>query len=191
MARFISPVQSPFAPLSRIAPLYLSQTLMDLEANMQAQRIYPTEVYRGYEEINQYRREHGMWWSTGEGAKSFDGHIYQADDTSGLLTVGIRYNDYLRYVDLGVGLTGHPSDPAAHITTDVVDRQRPARNAKRYIRGKWNRRQGKSHRPAILRTIRRLRDRYRNYLADFYGYQGAIDIIQALEGLGEHAKSTF
>lgn len=53
---------------------------MDLEKNMQAQRIYPTEVYKGYEEINQYRKKHGMWWSTGEGAKSFEGHIYQADD---------------------------------------------------------------------------------------------------------------
>lgn len=191
MARFISPVQKPFAPLSRVAPLYLDQALMDLEANMQAQRIYPTEVYRGYEQINQYRKEHNMWWSTGEGAKSFEGHIYQADDQKGLLTVGIRYNDYLRYVDLGVGLAGRPSDPAAHIKADAVDRQRPAKNAKRYIRGKWDRRQGKSHRPAILRIIRRLRDRYRNYLADFYGYQGGIDIIHALEGMGEHAKSDF
>ena len=67
MARFTSPVQQPFAPLSRVAPLYLDQALMDIEKNMQAQRIYPTEVYRGYEKVNQYRKEHGMWWSTGEG----------------------------------------------------------------------------------------------------------------------------
>lgn len=186
MARFISPIQKPFAPLSRIAPLYLDQALMDIEANMQAQRIYPTEVYRGYEEINEYRREHGMWWSTGEGAKSFEGHIYQADDDKGLLTVGIRYNDYLRYVDLGVGLTGK-----IHVNAGMVDRARSAKYAKRYIRGKWNRAQGKSHRPAIMRTIRRLSERYRNYLADFYGYQGGIDIIHALEGMGERAKSTF
>ena len=106
MARFTSPVQQPFAPLSRVAPLYLDQALMDIEKNMQAQRIYPTEVYRGYEKVNQYRKDHGMWYSTGEGAKSFEGHIYQADDQKGLLTVGIRYNDYLRYVDIGVGLTG-------------------------------------------------------------------------------------
>ena len=65
------------------------------------------------------------------------------------------------------------------------------RSSELYIRGKWERKQGKSHRPAIMRTIRRLRDRYRNYLADFYGYQGGIDIIHALEGMGEHAKSDF
>ena len=186
MARFTSPVQQPFAPLSRVAPLYLDQALMDIEKNMQAQRIYPTEVYRGYEKVNQYRKDHGMWYSTGEGAKSFEGHIYQADDQKGLLTVGIRYNDYLRYVDIGVGLTGD-----VHVRASDVDRTRPAKNLKRYIRGKWDRKQGKSHRPAIMRTIRRLRDRYRQYLADFYGYQGGIEIIKALEGYGEYAKYTF
>lgn len=188
MGNFISPIQNPFAPLSRVAPLYLDQTLMDLEVNMHTQRIYPTEVYKGYNTVNKYRREHGMWYSTGEGAKSFSGHIYQADDRHGLLTVGIRFNDYLRYVDIGVGLTGAPSDPAAHIKASDVDRQRPARHNTRYI-SKWDRRAGKSHRPAIMRTVNRLRERYRNYLADFYGYQGGVEIIAAFEGMGEHAKS--
>ena len=183
------PIQQPFAPLPRVANLFLDQTIMQLEVNTMTQRIYPTEVYRGYKKVNEYRRQHGMWFSTGEGAKSFTGKIYQADDQQGLLTVGISFNDYLRYVDLGVGLTGNPNDPAAHITADKVDRQRKAKFKSKYIRGGWDRRQGRSHRPAIMMEIRHLQTRYRKYLADFYGYQGAMHIINAFEGMGEHAKS--
>lgn len=182
----IEPIKSPFAPLKEVAGVYLKQALLDIEVNFNTQKIYPVEVYRGYEKVNKYREEHGMWYSTGEGKKSFEGTVYQADEKTGNLMVGIRYNDYLRYVDIGVGLTGD-----VHVHASDVDRTRPAKNLKRYIRGKWDRKQGKSHRPAIMRTIRRLRDRYRQYLADFYGYQGGIEIIYALEGLGESAKSTF
>ena len=189
MASWTPPIRSPFAPLDRVANLYLDQTLMQLEVNTMTQRIYPTEVYRGYKKVNEYRRQHGMWFSTGEGAKSFTGKIYQADDQQGLLTVGISFNDYLRYVDLGVGLTGNPKVPAAHITADKVDRNRPARYKSKYIRGGWNRRQGRSHRPAIMMEIRHLKTRYERHLADFYGYQGAMQIITALEGFGEHATS--
>lgn len=186
MAQYTSPIQSPFAPLPRVANLYLDQTLMDLEVGMQTQRIYPTEVYKGYNKVNAYRKEHGMWFSTGEGSKSFEGQVYQADDRRGVLVVGISFNDYLRYVDIGVGLTGHYSDPDAHITADKVDRTRNAKYNKRYI-SKWDRGKGSSHRPAIMRTIRRLRDRYRQHLADFYGYQGGMSILNVLAGVGESA----
>lgn len=189
MATYIKPIKSPFAPLRDVAQHFLKQTLMDLEVNAQLQRIYPSEVYKGYKEVNEYRRKHGMWYATGEGAKSFEGHIYQANEERGLLTVGIRYNNYLRYVDIGVGLTGPAFDPASHIKADDVERSRRATFGSRYIRGKWNRREGKSHRPAIMRTIRRLQKRYRNYLADFYGYQGAVYIIHAFEGMGKAAQS--
>lgn len=55
------PIQSPFAPLKDVAGIYLKQALLDIQLNFQKQRIYPTEVYRGYEKVNQYRREHGQW----------------------------------------------------------------------------------------------------------------------------------
>jgi len=175
-----TPIKSPFAPLRQVAGLYLKQAIMDIEVALMTQKVYPVEVYPGYEKINQYRKDHGMWYSTGEGAKSFEGHIYQADEESGELMVGIRYNDYLRYVDIGVGLTGDPKDPAAHITADKVDRSKRAKFNSRYI-SKWNRRAGKSHRPAIMRTVRRLKQRYENHLADYYGYQGLLQIMNALE----------
>lgn len=180
----IKPIKSPFAPLREVAGLYLKQAILDIEVNFLTQRIYPTEVYRNYEKVNQYRKEHGMWWSTGEGVKSFEGTVYQADEEKGELTVGIRYNDYLRYVDIGVGLTGDPKDPAAHITADKVDRSKRAKYKSRYI-SKWDRRAGKSHRPAIMRTVRRLKQRYENHLSDYYGCQGLLQIMNALETSSE------
>lgn len=175
-----TPIKSPFAPLKQVAGLYLKQAILDIEVNMMTQRIYPTEVYSGYQKVNEYRKKHGMWFSTGEGAQSFEGRVYQANEQTGELMVGIRYNDYLRYVDIGVGLTGNPNDPDAHITADKVDRAKKAKYKSRYIR-KWDRRQGKSHRPAIMRTVRRLKQRYESHLADYYGYQGILQIMNALE----------
>ncbi len=185
MAARTQPIKSPFAPLSRIAPLYMNQTVMDLQVNMQTQKVYPTEVYKGYREVNEYRKKHGMWYSTGAGEHSFGGQVYQADDQRGMLTVGIHFNDYLRYVDIGVGLTGNPHDPAAHVTADKVERGRKAKYKSRYIRGKWDRLEGKSHRPFLMRTIRHLQTRYQHYMADFYGYQGGITVINAFAGMGK------
>lgn len=176
----IQPIKSPWAPLRDVAGVYLKQAITDIEVNMLTQRVYPTEVYRGYEKVNEYRKKHGMWFSTGEGARSFEGSVYKADEKTGDLMVGIRYMDYLRYVDIGVGLTGRPDDPEAHITADMVDRSKRAKFKSRYI-SKWDRRQGKSHRPAIMRTVRRLAKRYEQHLADYYGYQGVLQIMQALE----------
>ena len=155
------PIQSPFAPLKDVAEIYLKQALLDIQLNFQKQRIYPTEVYRGYEKVNQYRRKHHMWWSRGDGAKSFEGNVYQANEE-----------------------TGEPRDPAAHNHADKVDRAKKAKFKTRYI-SKWDRRAGKSHRPAIMRTVRRLKMRYENHLADYYGYQGLLQIINALEGKDE------
>lgn len=176
----IKPIQSPFAPLKEVAGVYMRQAIMDIETAMMTQRIYPTEVYKDYAKVNEYRKSVGMWYSTGEGVRSFSGQVYRADEKTGELAVGIRYNDYLRYADLGVGLTGRPDDPEAHVTADKVDRRRKARFKSRYVR-KWNRRQGNSHRPAILRSIRRLAKRYENHLADYYGFQGLLTIVHALE----------
>lgn len=174
------PIKNPWAPLKAVAGVYLRQAITDIEVNFMTQRIYPTEVYRNYEKVNEYRKKHKMWFSTGEGAKSFEGTVYKADETTGDLMVGIRYLDYLRYVDIGVGLTGHPDDPYAHITANMVDRNKKAKYKSRYI-SKWDRRQGNSHRPAIMRTVRRLAKRYEQHLADYYGYQGLLQIMNALE----------
>lgn len=181
MPTHISPIQKPFAPLNSIVPLFLQQAVDQMEVNTNTQKIYPREVYRGYKKVNEYRRQHGMWFSTGEGAKSFEGHIYEMNEEEGLVTVGIRFLDYLRYVDIGVGLTGHWSDPEAHITADKVDRQRPARYKSKYIRGKWDRRQGRSHRPAIMMEFRHFKRRLERHMADFYGYQGFMTMFALTE----------
>ena len=53
----------------------------------------------------------------------------------------------------------------------------------RYIR-KWERPQGKSHRPALMPEVRHLGTRIRNYLADFYGYTEPLNIIKNLDLTG-------
>ncbi len=189
MGVFVKPIEERMFPIQDIAPLYARQAITDIRVAFHTQRIYPTEVYAGYRKVNEQRRKRGMWYSTGNGASSFDYKVYQADKETGNLTVGVSFNDYLRYADIGVGLAGRPSDPAAHITADKVQRSKDVNWKSRYISGKWNKRQGKSHRPAIMRTLRRLRRRYETYLADFYGYQGQVYIINAFAGMGASAKS--
>lgn len=188
MAIRVTPAESEKDPISKVARKYLDWNIQDIKKNMLTQCVYPAEVYTGYRKVNEMRKRRGMWYSTGEGRESFSGRVYEADDARGQFTIGIQFNDYLRYVDLGVGLTGSPRDPAAHITVDKVQRGKPMDWRSRYIRGKWNRRKGKSHRPAIMRTIRRLCTRYENYMADFYGEQGGVVIINSLAGIMDNAK---
>ena len=97
-------------PMRYIADLFKQQTLQQLQINMMTQRIYPFSPYPSYPEVNEYRRQHEMWFSTGEGAKSFEGIIYEADENTGTVTMGFRFNDYMQYVDIGVGAGRHAAD---------------------------------------------------------------------------------
>ena len=146
------------------------QTINQLEVNTMTQCIYPKEVYNGYGVVNQKRKEMGMWHSTGEGAKSFGGKIIEAGE-GGRVTMAFSFNDYLRFVEMGVGQGTKYED---------VENSKKARYQSRYVT-KWNRKEGKSQRPAIMMELRHLQQRIANYLVDFYGYEGEVALINTFE----------
>lgn len=95
-------------PMRYIADLFKDQTLQQLQINMMTQRIWPYEVYPGYRVRNERRKTLGGWVSTGEGAKSFEGSVIEADENTGMVTMSFRFNDYMQYVDIGVGAWVRP-----------------------------------------------------------------------------------
>lgn len=164
------PITNPIFPFPLVAALYFQQTMTQLEVNTMTQCIYPKEVYNGYAVVNQKRKEMGMWHSTGEGAHSFAGKIIEAGQ-AGKVTMAFTFNDYMRFAEMGVGMGTKYED---------VDNSRKANYRTRYI-SKWNRKAGKSQRPAIMMELRHLTDRIGKYLSDFYGMEGAVRMINTFE----------
>ena len=171
------PIKNPMFPFSRVASRFFQQTINQLEVNTMTQCIFPKEVYNGYAVVNQKRGDiKGAWHSTGEGVKSFAGKIIEAGDY-GKVTMAFEFNDYMRFVDMGVGLGTKYED---------VDSARKAHYSRRYVRS-WKRYgAGRSQRPAIMMELRHLQSRMQNYLVDFYGYQGEAQIIKAFEDSDIH-----
>lgn len=164
------PIKNPMFPFSRVAARFFQQTINQLEVNTMTQCIYPKEVYNGYAVVNQKRKEMGMWHSTGEGVKSFAGKIIEAGE-SGKVTMAFNFNEYMRFAEMGVGMGTKYED---------VQNTKKARFQSRYI-SKWNRKEGRSHRPAIMMELRHLQQRIANYLVDFYGYEGEVKLINTFE----------
>ena len=161
--------ENPMWPLSKAASNFKIQTLQNIQTNMITQAVWPTEVYHGYRAINDYRREHGGWYSTGEGARSFEGSV-NSDDKVGHLEMHFWFNDYLRYADIGVG---------GKTVAEDVSRSRKATFRRRYTT-KWARSEGRSHRPFLRMTFNSLARRLENYALDFYGYEGQFRVLEAL-----------
>ena len=159
-------------PMRYVANLFKDQTLAQLKSNFMTQRIWPYEVYPGYHIDNERRDLEGGWHSTGEGIKSFEGEVIKAGE-DGIVTMAFRFNDYLQYVDLGVG---------AGRSADDVDRGKKANYSRRYIH-KWIPRSGKTHRPAIAMELRHLATRLENYVQDFYCKTAEVKIVETFEGL--------
>lgn len=154
-------------PLRYIANLFKEQTLSQLEINMMTQRVFPYAPYSAYPEVNEYRRQHGGWYSKGEGIKSFEGIIYEADENTGIVSMGFRFNDYMQYVDIGVGAGRHAAD---------VQRSRKVRYQQRYTN--WIPRQGKTHRPAIQPEINHALTRIENYVQRYYDAKLDFEIVE-------------
>ena len=164
------PIKNPMFPFTRVAKWMFDQTINQLEVNTMTQRIYPKEVYNGYAVVNQKRKEMGQWYSTGEGAKSFGGKIIEAGE-NGKVTMAFQYNDYMKFAEMGVGRGTKYED---------VENAKKARFQSRYI-SKWDRKAGKSQRPAIMMELRHLQTRIANYLVDFYGYEGEVMLVNTFE----------
>ena len=81
-------------PLRYIANMFKEQTLSQLTANMQTQRVFPYEIYPGFHSVNEYRRQRAKdnhkngWFADGDGVKSFEGVVYEADEETGIVTMG-------------------------------------------------------------------------------------------------------
>lgn len=159
-------------PMRYIADLFKNQTLQQLHINMMTQRIWPFEVYPGYRVRNERRKTLGGWVSTGEGIKSFEGDVIEADEETGMVTMAFRYNDYMQYVDIGVG---------AGREADDVDRARKVRYRNRYTQ--WEPSGGKSHRPAIQPELNHLLTRLEDYVQDFYGKRYEFKMLDTFQDL--------
>ncbi len=167
---------NPLLPLRYIADMFKEQTLAALENNFITQRVWPYEVYTGYKMTNDRRKQEGGWYSTGEGVKSFEGEVVKADENSGIVTMAFRYNDYLQYVDIGVGNGRKASD---------VERTKKANFKRRYI-NKWLPKGGLTHRPVIMMEMRHLASRLQGYSMDFYGNEMEYRVLETFDGLTIH-----
>lgn len=159
-------------PMRYIAGLFKEQTLQQLKINMITQRIWPFEVYPGYRVRNERRRLLGGWVSTGEGIKSFEGSVIEADENTGMVTMAFRFNDYMQYVDIGVG---------AGRDADDVDRARKVRYRNRYTQ--WQPSGGKTHRPALQPEFNHLLTRLEDYVSDFYGKRYEFKMLETFKDL--------
>lgn len=178
----IKGIKTPLMPLKYVARSFLNQTLDQIVRNLETQHIWPTEIYPGFRIINEMRRrqaeeaaahgKQGPWYSTGEGQKSFEGTLIRADEETGFIDLAIRFNDYMQYVDIGVG-AGRKSED--------VSRSKKVRYKQRYTQ--WWPGEGKSHRPAIMPEIRHLATRLSDYTAAFYGNKFEFGVYETFEGL--------
>ena len=168
---------NPLNPLNNVIGMFTKQAETQLLLNVRTQHVWPTEIYSGFGAINEMRRRRRQWNATGKGAKSFKGTVVSADSPDNV-TVVFSFNDYMQYVDIGVG---------AGTSAEDVERAKNAKYKSRYT-SKWNRREGRSHRPAIMPEMRHLERRIQRYLTDYYGYEGEL-WIGAIEHDGSsHVK---
>lgn len=152
----------PEVPLLDMIRLFTAQAETQLLLNMHTQRVWPTEVYKGYAQVNEIRKKRGQWNSTGAGFQSFRTSVVANAPEN--VSVIFSFLDYLRYVDIGVGQGTHAED---------VERGRNANFKRRYI-SSWNRRENRSHRPFLMMELRHLGKRIEDYLTNYYGYKGHV-----------------
>ena len=165
-------------PLRYVVDMFKDQTLAQLKANMQTQRVFPYEIYPGFHTVNEYRRQRAGgkhengWWADGEGVRSFEGEVYEADEATGMVTMGFRFNDYMQYVDIGV---------MAGVKAENVDRSKNVKFKQRYI-GRWAPFAGKSHRPGIRPELNHLLTRLEGYVQRYYDAKLDFKIQETFEG---------
>lgn len=159
-------------PLRYVANMFKDQTLKQLIANMQTQRVWPYEIYPGFHTVNEYRRQRGEWYAKGEGVRSFEGIVYEADEDTGMVTMGFRFNDYMQYVDIGVGAGRKAED---------VDRARNVKFKQRYI-SRWNPSGGTTSRPGIRPELNHLLTRLEGYVQSYYDAKLDFKIMETIEG---------
>lgn len=165
-------IEKPRRPINVVLRSFARQSVQQLQADFRTQRIYPYEIYPGFAKINEYRKQHGSWYATGQGVKSFQYEVMSA--AAGNETIRIEFLGHLRFADMGV---------VGGKTIDTVKRDRKARHNKRYV-SIWNARDGDTHRPSIMREARHLEGRMQRYLEDYYGREVNTQTYRTFSGLG-------
>ena len=170
MEKYIGSLARPGMSLKKKISRFHQDTLDQLSINLTTQQVWPTEVYPGYRQINEYRKRHGGWYSTGEGARSFQGKVVSADRIDNI-SLHYSYNEYMRFAELGVG---------KGVSAEDVERSKNVNYKSRYI-SSWDRSAGRSHRPSIRSEFNHLARRIELYLLDFYGYEITAQVVKGIE----------
>ena len=165
-AQLEKPMRRPNVVLRRFA----MDAVQALQANMQTQHVFPTEIYPGFRKVNEYRKDHGGWYATGKGVRSFTSRL---DATPGHEAISLGFRDYLRFVDMGT-VGGRP--------LDVVRRDRKARHNRRYVR-QWLAVMGETSRPSIMMEARHVASRMQRYYEDFYGRELSVEVFRDIADL--------
>jgi len=157
-------------PVNIVLAQFAKELRQALQSNLATQKVWPNEIYPGYSWINRKRKREGRWYSTGQGAGSFHTEVHSGNGNESIV---LRYNEYLRYVDMGVG---------QGTKWESVESERKARHSRRYV-AVWERKAGQSHRPAIMMEMRHLEARMQRYFEDFYGREVETVVYNTLQGL--------
>lgn len=165
-------IYKPKQPLNNVIQKWMDEAEEQLHHNLNTQFVWPVEVYPGYRQVNEYRRKHGGWYSTGEGERTLNTQVIDAS-SPGNVTVMFAWNYYMDFVDRGVG-KGRP--------IEKVQRTKKAKFQNRYI-GIWQPKGGATHRPALFMETRHMERRIQRYLEDFYGWEGSVRIVEAFDNL--------
>ena len=164
-------IEKPRRPINVVLRSFARQSVQQLQADFRTQRIYPYEIYPGFAKINEYRKQHGSWYATGQGVKSFQ---YEVMDSSiAGATIRIEFLDHLRFVDMGT---------AGGKKIETVQRSRKARHNKRYV-AIWDSRDGDTHRPSIMREARHLQTRVSNFFQDMLAEEVQVQVYRTFSGM--------
>ncbi|MCF0243446.1 MAG: hypothetical protein HUK06_01635 [Bacteroidaceae bacterium] len=155
-------------PINEVLARIANSTLDTMRYNFAMQHVWPYELYPGFAEVNKKRKAKGLWYATGEGLKSFSTRF---NATPGNESIYFSYNDYLRYVDIGVG---------QGTTADEVSTARKARKNRRYT-SRWDRAEGRSHRPSIMMEMRHVATLLGEFFQDYYGMDGVAKVYPVFE----------
>ena len=149
-------------------------TINTLRHNIVTQHVWPSLVYPRYDEINDIRRRYGSWYSTGNALETLRS-VIKGDTISEISDARIDFffNEYLRYVDIGVGKGRKAED---------IDRTRKARYRSRYAR-KWDPKKGNTHRPSFMMEFRHLQRRMGWYLMTRFQYEGSAYLMSGFEDM--------
>jgi hypothetical protein len=146
--------------------LWCVDVYKSIRKNFATQRIFPFEVYPGYNAKNASRKGNNR--SSGEAYDKLYWNVYMAANGN-QFKIDYFYKYYLNFVDMGVG-RGQSYNQVSHGT--------PASNDARYR--KWDGAGDRQSRPAVSMEFNYQISRLFRYYAQHYAIEGMLTIVHAL-----------